>query len=77
MSYGTNIPEAYRLAGIYAARILKGEKPVDLPVIHSTRLELMLRFRQTGHWSRHGTSAALTPSGHRLRNLLTMWYYYR
>jgi putative ABC transport system substrate-binding protein len=45
MSYGANISDAYRKSGVYAGRLLKGDKPIDLPIVQPSKFDLTINLR--------------------------------
>jgi ABC-type uncharacterized transport system substrate-binding protein len=66
MSYGSNLTDLYRLAGVYTGRVLKGEKPADLPVQQSTKVELIININIGVDTLPRSTSRALISGSARL-----------
>ena len=47
LTYGINLPDAYRQSGSYAGRILKGEKPAEMPIMQSSKFEFVSQFQNS------------------------------
>jgi putative tryptophan/tyrosine transport system substrate-binding protein len=60
MSYGTSITEAHHIVGLYAGRILKGEKPTNLPVQQATKVEMVVNLKTA---KAHGLTVPLPLMG--------------